>query len=91
MPPITWLQLVGGGEQRVDRDLRARDVRRREERQALDVIPVHVREQHVVVARLAGGLARELVAERAHAGAGVDDQAVSRDAERTSTHDVWPP
>ena len=71
------VELVGGGEQRVDRDPRARDVRGREERQALDVIPVHVREQHVVLARLAAGLARELVAELAHAGAGIDDHALS--------------
>src|SRR5205823_5971563 len=53
------------------------DVRRREERQALDVIPVHVREQHVVLAGLAARLAHELVAERAQTGAGIDDQRLA--------------
>ena len=71
------IELVGRGEQRVHGDLGAGDVRRREERQPLDVVPVDVREQHMVMPRFTAGLARELVAELAHAGAGVDDHGLS--------------
>jgi hypothetical protein len=72
------LELVGGGAQGIDRDAGARHVGRLEERQPLDVVPVNVRQHHMVVPGGMGGLlGGQLLAEPAQTGAGVHDETAA--------------
>ena len=88
LPPQRRLELLVAA---VDAHPVARDVGRREERQAHDVVPVQVRHEDVIGLRRDGAVPRERrLAERPHAAAQVA-QHVFRAAGLDLTHDVWPP
>ena len=55
-------------------------VERAEERDALDVVPVKMRDEDVGANRFAFGIALQLLSERAQSGAAVEDVEVVADA-----------